>query len=225
MIKESFALLRPFTDSLSIAMWTKADPRPHDVCGALSVKEEASAEQIHGTKTSIVRDAIRYAPDADGLVTDKPGLALSVRWADCQSFIVYAPKPNVIGTLHAGWRGLNAGAIPEFFQVLRQEWNIVPEETFVAAGPSLCQRCARFTDPKRELPNIPSVFFQEKNVDLRGAADAQLFGLGILPDRLERHPDCTCCHPETYWTYRGGDREAVRVGQTNLLACALTVNS
>jgi len=221
MIKEPFVLFATFANRISVTLWNRADLQPHDVCGSLNIPEEAFAEQVHCIKTSIVRNAIRYAPGADGLATDKPGLALSVRWADCQSFIVYAPERNVVGTLHAGWRGLNAGAIPQFFQVMKQEWNIAPEEILVAAGPSLCQKCSEFTDPKRELPNVPSEFIRGKNADLRGAADAQLLTLGVLPKHLERHPDCTCCHAEKYWTYRGGDREAVKSGERNLLACVL----
>lgn len=221
MIRSPFSLFGPFSDRIAVAQWAKEDTRLHDVCGALQVNEEAFAEQVHGARTVIVRDAADRVPGADGLATDHPGLALSIRFADCQSFVVFAPERNAIGVLHAGWRGLTAGAIPEFFGTLKCEWNIHPKDTWVAAGPSLCQKCAAFSDPKRELPTISPAFIAGKTVDLRGAADAQLFALGLPPDHFERSPDCTCCHPETYWTYRGGDREAVQAGERNLLACAL----
>ncbi|MDD5041586.1 MAG: polyphenol oxidase family protein [Candidatus Peribacteraceae bacterium] len=221
MNRSPFSLFEPFRDRLIVGMWKKKDHQPHDICGTLGVKSAASAEQVHGAKTVIARGAVEYAPDADGLVTDHTGLALSVRWADCQAFVLYAPKKNVLGALHAGWRGLNAGAIPAFFAALKNEWDIDPEETYVAAGPSLCQKCAGFSDSERELPTIPPEFIAGKNVDLRGAADAQLLKLGLPPDHFERSPDCTCCNPGKYWTYRGGDREAVRNGGTNVLACVL----
>lgn len=233
MIRSPFPLFGPFSDQIEVVLWTKADRRPHDVCGTLEVSEEANAEQVHGNVTTVVRTAMQYAPGADGLLTDRIGLALSVRTADCQSFVVYAPSTNVIGVLHAGWRGLalyrseatgaglNAGAIPHFFETLRREWHIDPKDTWVAAGPSLCQKCAGFSDPERELPTVPSRFINGKHVDLRGAADAQLFTLGLPQAQFERSPDCTCCSPKTYWTYRGGDREEVKKGQRNLLACVL----
>jgi copper oxidase (laccase) domain-containing protein len=221
MIREPFALLRPFSNRLAVALWTKADPRPHDVCGVLQAQEEASAEQVHGNVTTVVREAVEYIEGADGLATDRIGLALSVRTADCQSFVVYAPDRNVAGVLHVGWRGLIAGAIPRFFQTLKEEWDIDPKETFVAAGPSLCEHCADFTDPTRTLPTLDAKFMNGKYVDLRGAAEEQLFTLGVRRDRFERHPDCTRCRPELYWTYRGGDREAVKSGETNLLGCVL----
>ncbi len=204
-----------------MVLWTKADAKPHDVRGMLDAEKEASAEQVHGARTAIMRDAIENAPGADGLATDRSGLALSVRWADCQSFIVYAPEDHVLGVLHVGWRGLNAGAIPAFFATLKEEWDIEPQDTYVAAGPSLCAKCAEFSEPARELPSIDPMFFDGRHVDLRGPADAQLLALGIPRDHLERMADCTCCDPETYWTYRGGDREAVKAGERNLLACVL----
>ncbi|ALM10451.1 MAG TPA: hypothetical protein DDX11_00515 [Candidatus Peribacter riflensis] len=221
MLRSPFSLFAPFPDRIGVVLWTKADARPHDVVGVLGANEEASAEQVHGAKTAVVRDAVQYAPGADGLMTDRIGLALSVRFADCQSFIVYAPLKHVIGVLHAGWRGLIAGAIPEFFAVLKKEWNVDPKDTWVAAGPSLCQKCAAFSDPEHELPTIPPEFITGNNADLRGAADAQFLELGIPRGHLERSTDCTCRNPGKYWTYRGGDREAVKAGERNLLACVL----
>jgi copper oxidase (laccase) domain-containing protein len=221
MTEQPFALFRQFSDHLKIVFFDKRDPRPHDVQGALKAMGEASAEQVHGAVTTIVRTPVEHAMGADGLVTDATMLALSVRSADCQSFVIYAPKQHVIGVLHVGWRGLQSGAIPALFSTLKGEWGIEPKETFVGAGPSLCQKCSAFSNPEMELPTIDRSFVDGRYADLRGAADAQLSTLGIPAPQRERHPDCTCCHPERYWTYRGGDRGAVKEGERNLLACVL----
>jgi copper oxidase (laccase) domain-containing protein len=159
--------------------------------------------------------------EADGMVTSAPGLALCIRWADCQNFIVYAPQRNVAGVLHAGWRGLQAGAIPAFFHTLEREWGILPADTIVGAGPSLCQRCSTFSRPAEELPSLYPRFFDANHADLQGAATDQLLALGVEARNIERHPDCTCCDPETYWTSRGGHREEVQAGRTNMLAVVL----
>jgi copper oxidase (laccase) domain-containing protein len=138
---------------------------------------------------------------------------------------VYAPEKHVTGVLHVGWRGIVAGAIAAFFERFEAEWNIEASQTLVAAGPSLCMRCAEFTDPRDELKadtlNIPSNFFDGRCADLQGIATAQFLSLGVLPDHIDRHPDCTRCRADFYWTYRGGDREAVQKGKTNVLACVL----
>lgn len=186
--------------------------------------------QVHGSRTIRVEQptggtekadlSAEALAQADGMVTDVANLPLVIRIADCQSFVVYEPRKRVLGALHAGWRGLVAGAIEEWFKALKNEYDINPENVWIAAGPSLCQTCAEFTDPKKELPGIDPRFFDGRLVDLRGVADAKLHALGVLSDRIERHPDCTRCHPEKYWSYRG-EKDAVLSGNHNLMVCSM----
>lgn len=116
---------------------------------------------------------------------------------------------------------MNVHIISSFFHTIHREWGILPQETFIWAGPSLCHSCAEFTNPLVELPNIDSQFFHDRHVDLQGAALQEFISIGVPEKHIERHPDCTCCHPKKYWTYRGGDREAVLQGKENILACTL----
>lgn len=182
-------------------------------------KNFVSLNQVHGNRTIVARVPSNRTEEADGVITDVPGLTLTLRTADCQSFMIYAPERNVVGLLHVGWRGLLNGAIPQFFVTLKKEFDIDAAETSIAAGPSLCQKCAEFTDPKKELPLIDLKFFDGRHVDLQGIADAELRTCGVLPSHIERHPDCTCCRSDIYWSYRGGDREAVLTGHTNVTTC------
>lgn len=217
-----FQLFQRFKDRLHVVLWTKVDGTPSDseVGRVLGTDRVAALYQIHGNRVIVVRDATARVEQADGLITDTPGLALTVRAADCQTFVVFTPDKNIVGFMHVGWRGLNAGIIPNFFAVLQREWGIAPTHVRVGAGPSLCARCAVFTNPCEELPNIDPVFFKGKHVDLQGYAESQLFSLGLPRAHFERIGACTACHPG-YWTYRGGDRDAVKQGSTNVLACVL----
>ena len=165
----------------------------------------AYLNQVHGKAIHVVSRPMHGTLDGDGLITATPGLALSVRWADCQAFAISAPKKNVIGLLHAGWRGMAAQAITAFYERLRREFGISPEETSVYAAPSLCLRCAEFTDPKRELPEHLHPFMHGRNVDLQAAAEAEFDALGIPKGNRERHPACTRCG-KGFWSYRKGEK-------------------
>ncbi len=221
MIRSPFALLRPFEDRLSVVLLTKED-RVHtdaEIAPILGDDRIASLHQVHGNRTITVDDVTSRTEQADGLITKTPDLWITSRSADCQTFLAYEPALHVLGILHAGWRGIVAEAIPAFFQALEESFHADARNVYVAAGPSLCQQCADFSDPARELPNVPASFVRDgKYVDLQGAATAQLLACGVQPDRFERSPDCTRCSPSAYWTYRGGDREEVRGGWTNVLA-------
>lgn len=221
MPQSPFHIFQTFPE-LSVVLWAKED--------RVNVRDNmqkyfgdrpfAMPHQVHGNRTIVTREPMMFSEDADGITTDQPDLTLAVLMADCQTFAIYAPQQKVIGVLHAGWRGLIKYAIPAFFETLQKEWHIAPRETFVAAGPSLCQNCAEFSDPVRELPDIDPKFFNGRLVDLRGIADAQLDRCGVPPTQRERHPDCTRCMPDHYWSYRGPDRERVREGWENMLTIA-----
>ncbi len=71
----------------------------------------ASVYQIHSPTAVIVNAAAPYAerPQADALVTAKPGLLLGIVTADCAPLLLADAEAGVIGAVHAGWRGAFAG--------------------------------------------------------------------------------------------------------------------
>lgn len=50
-------------------------------------------------------------PQADAMVTDRPGLALGILTADCTPVLFADRKAGVIGAAHAGWKGAFGGVI------------------------------------------------------------------------------------------------------------------
>lgn len=217
-----FLLLRQFEDQLDVCFLTREDDAgsDDDIARITNASALASLKQVHGNRAVIVHGNSRRIEQADALATNQQGLTLTIRFADCQNFIVYDPAKNVLCLIHAGWRGLAAGVIKEAFALLKSEWSIDPKDAYVVAGPSLCTKCAEFTDPLTEAPNL-AAFAEGKNIDLVRAADDELTLLGVPKENYERLSGCTCCSPEEYWTYRGGDREAVKAGKINCLAVTL----
>lgn len=216
MTSQPFTLFRPYSAKFQVSMFTKADDTMQQ--GAQRI---ARMKQPHGNRTVIAQDARENVPEADGQISVEKNLLLTVRWADCQNFVLYAPKHNVAGVLHAGWRGLHANAIPNFFTALQAHYNVLPKDVLIGAGPSLCMQCAEFSNPADELPNISAQYIQDKHVNLQQVATDQLQELGVPYDAIERLPDCTKCQNTTYWSYRGGHAQDVLSGRTNYLACLL----
>lgn len=223
MLRNPFALFQPFTDRLDIALLTKEDNvrMDEDVARAAGAGRVASVRQMHGDIVVLVREPTSRMIQADGMITDEKNLLLSIRMADCQTFVIYAPEKSVLGVMHVGWKSLKAGMIRSFFRALDGFFGVRPDEIFIGAGPSLCMKCAEFTDPERELEGTEGLILEGRRADLRGIADAQLEAVGVTADRRERMAGCTRCDPKTYWTYRGGDREKVIEGWTNVLCARL----
>ena len=69
--------------------------------------------QIHSATVLTVAEPWRReaAPRADGMVTDRPGIALGVLAADCAPVLFADAQAGVIGAAHGGWRGALTGVM------------------------------------------------------------------------------------------------------------------
>ena len=72
-----------------------------------------TAYQVHGTEVAVVDApwAPGEGPEADGMVTRTPGIALGVLTADCAPVLLADDEAGVMGVAHAGWRGAAAGIV------------------------------------------------------------------------------------------------------------------
>ena len=69
--------------------------------------------QIHSAKAVTVTEPweIGESPQADGLATALPGIALGLLTADCAPVLLADAEAGVIGAAHAGWRGALDGIV------------------------------------------------------------------------------------------------------------------
>lgn len=224
MIESPFQIFAPFQDRFSVRFFTKADSiaTDQDLSRHLQSSSIASLTQVHGNRTVFLKEPSSRIEQADAILTDQPDLWLSVRAADCQQLIVYVPKLNICGVIHAGWKGLKAEIIHTFLKELKETHAVRPADIFVGIGPSLCETCAEFTNPYEELEGLNTLFFNGKNANLCAIADSQLDQMQIPRSNRERMADCTKCMHATYWSYRGGDKEKVAQGWCNVFAIKLS---
>jgi YfiH family protein len=223
MLPSPFPLFHQFNNLLECTLLTKKDNASSDadLAKLTGVTKIVGLKQEHSNRAVRVSKPSSRLISADAVATDIPNLALSIRFADCQNAVIFAPDNGVICLVHAGWRGVRLKIMTSSYQLLKTEWNIRPEETFVGLGPSLCTVCADFTDPSTEAPELKA--FHRKNcIDLQSALDQELSDIGVPLAQRERMQECTRCSPETYFTYRGGDREAVQKGYTNCFTITLS---
>ena len=88
-----------------------AENRARAVAAVLPGAALVTVHQVHSAEVVTVSapwpDDQR--PQADALVTDRPGLLLGVLTADCAPVLLADAQAGVIGAAHAGWKGALAG--------------------------------------------------------------------------------------------------------------------
>lgn len=164
--------------------------------------------QIHSARAITATGPIDDAPQADALVTDTPGLALSILTADCQPVLFADTQAGVIGAAHAGWRGALDGVLGATVTAMEalgaQRANI-----HAVIGPTISQAAYEvgpefFEDFIAQDQECARFFAQGKGD--RMMFDLPAFGLHCLRDAGVGHAEwtrhCTYGDADRFYSYR-----------------------
>ncbi len=165
--------------------------------------------QVHSADVVTVTAPLTgAAPRADALVTNVPGLALSVLTADCQPVLMADIEASVIGAAHAGWRGALAGILENTVRAM-QALGARPERIVAVIGPTISQRAyevgPEFMDAVLAEDPAYDRFFaggagDRVQFDLPGFGLARLRAAGVAEASWTGH--CTYSDAERFFSYR-----------------------
>jgi len=214
--------------SLNLAFRAGDDPENvkanyNILCRALGITPDdiVCSNQVHGTHIRIAtRDdcvglfspaqwALAKAHQADGLLTQAPGVALMVFTADCVPILLHDPVKNVIGAVHAGWRGTAADIAGTAARKMESEFGCSPADIKAAIGPCISKCCyetdSDVTDALRvALPEAADDCLTRHGdkymVDLKEANHLFLTRAGLKDIMIS--DECTSCHSDKYWSHR-----------------------
>ena len=160
--------------------------------------------------------------DADGLVTDEPGLILATFYADCVPLYFVDPIHHAIGLSHSGWRGTVGRMGQHTIEVMRREFHSDPGEILAAVGPSICQDCYEVSEDvasafAKEFSGHECEILIEKGggkyqLDLWKSNEIVLRDAGILPEHLAVTNLCTCCNPNLLFSHRASHGKRGNLG-------------
>ncbi|MFN0014344.1 MAG: peptidoglycan editing factor PgeF [Saprospiraceae bacterium] len=176
-------------------------------CAALgfSPQKLVWSKQVHGAEV-LVATTPGGADGFDALVTQTPGLVLSVSVADCTPVLVFDPVCRVVAAVHAGWRGAAAGIVAKTLLVMAEQYGTRGADCLAYIGTCIdeCsfevgEEVADAFDPafKRYDPARARFF-----VDLKKNCSAQLLAGGLPAHHIETSPYSTVLHNKDYFSHR-----------------------
>lgn len=143
--------------------------------------------------------------NCDALVTDRPGVLLAIRTADCLPLLMADPIAGVIAAVHCGWRGAAAGIAANALARMVQ-LGADPRRIVAAAGPHICPHCFEVGDevaaqfPKEAILQG----YAKPHISLLDAVRLQLPGITVT-----EAPACSMESP-TYHSVRRQGRAMPR---------------
>lgn len=163
----------------------------------------ASLKQIHSSVTLMADRPTGCVGEGDALVTDQPGIAVSVRTADCFPILLVDARGQVVAAVHAGWRGTADHVVTEALRKM----GIAPRDVYAAIGPGIGACCYEVG------ADVARLFGRETagRIDLAEANRRQLLEAGVPDDRIEVLGACTYCDPDRFHSYRRDPKVAGRM--------------
>ncbi len=170
----------------------------------LEPEDLAFMNQVHGETMREISEPGAY-DDTDAIITQQPGIGLTVRTADCLPIMLYSPGANVIAAVHAGWRGTAEHIARKTAERLFTNHGAEADSTFVFIGAAAGGCCYEVGDEVAAL--FPERWTQRnegKNprLDLTGINQQQLLDVGIPEANIEVCGLCSIHEQHLLHSYR-----------------------
>jgi hypothetical protein len=150
--------------------------------------------------------------EADGLVTDIPGLPLVIFSADCIPVLLCDPVCQVVAACHCGWRGTALGMAHNTVEAMVQRYGCDPSNIRAAIGPGISRCCFETTE---DVPNAMVEAYGDEatlsidrlengkfKVDIKALVRLDLQRSGVPLAQIDCSQACTHCQPEHFWSHR-----------------------
>lgn len=161
---------------------------------------------------------------ADAILTDRPGVTLFMRFADCVPIFLFDPQRKVAGLAHAGWMGTVRGTVAAAVKAMQDCYHSRPQDILAGIGPSIAAhhyevgpevagqvRAAFGLDAAALLqPSPGSNGSGHMLFDLWAANRLLLERAGV--QQVEIAGVCTACHTEDWYSHRAEKGRTGRFG-------------
>ncbi len=189
----------------------------------LDLSQFVVMQQVHGDRIVVIDNADRplvpasspIPPEAyscDALVTDRPGVAIGVKTADCVPLFLVDRVRHVIAAVHAGWRGTALDISGQTVATLLALFSSRPDDILAAVGPAIGACCyevdAAVYQALYSYEAGGESFFRpraEKDrwmLDLAMVNRRQLEQRGVPPENIFSANQCTSCRSDSFYSHR-----------------------
>lgn len=175
--------------------------------------------QVHSANIAIVtRENYQETfENTDALVTNTPGILITVMSADCIPVLICDPVKKVVAAIHAGWRGTMAGIVSKTILHMQNHFQSDPADMIAGIGPGICQEKYEVGE---EVINATKAMYDtmdgllqfgnqpgKAHLDLWEANKRQLLKSGVKENAIEIAGVCTNSNPELFFSARRSANE------------------
>lgn len=102
-----------------------------------SPEQLVQIKQIHSAKVFKSDRPVDAVEEGDAITTDRHGLLLLMRFADCVPVLFFDPDNRAIAIAHAGWKGTLKGVVSQVVSTMGSHYGSLPENIIAGIGPAI----------------------------------------------------------------------------------------
>jgi YfiH family protein len=167
----------------------------------------ASLKQIHSSLALVADRPEGCVGEGDALLTQQPGVTVSVRTADCFPILLADLHHRVVAAVHAGWRGTAEQVTTNALNKMHVEFGAEPESVIAAIGPGIgpcCYEVGEEVARRFGMARAGRIDLAEENV-------RQLMRHGVPRGQITVARQCTFCNPAQFYSWRRDRNSAGRM--------------
>lgn len=175
-----------------------------------------TVKQVHGSEILVIDQPNPEVShfqrvESDAIITNQRNILLGILVADCFPVILYDHSKHVAAVIHLGWRGTAAGLLERTVMAMREIFDCQAVDISAAIGPGIAAHNYEVDRPVRDLFRQGTGHWQRIatevrlghwQLDLQKSIALQLDAAGIDRAAIDTVAECTCCHKETFFSYR-----------------------
>jgi YfiH family protein len=189
---------------------------------------------VHGNDVARVtrQNNGAWVERVDGIVTNEPGCALTMNYADCAPIFLYDPINQAIGLGHAGWQGAVKDLPGAMVRTMQAEFGSDPGALVAGIGPCIGPCCYEVGEPvinavRETFTAAESLLVDpphgrppfspggRPHFDLPRANRRNLESAGV--QHIEVAGFCTACRTDLFYSHRAERGKTGRFGAIFIL--------
>ena len=190
------------------------------------------AHLVHNADVARVTQANNgsWLSRVDGIITNEPGCALTMNYADCTPIFLYDPEHHAIGLGHAGWQGAIKDLPGAMVRAMQSEFGSDPAALQAGIAPCIGPCCYEIDEPvisavKNAFADWESLLIKQgssstanhrPHLDLPEANRRNLQRAGVVD--IELSGLCTACRTDLFFSHRAEAGKTGRFGTIFILA-------
>lgn len=173
--------------------------------------------QVHGDKVVVTdgrtdRSPLSSSPvQCDAVVTAEKRVVIGIRTADCVPILLVDRVRQVVGAVHAGWKGTSLHIAAKTIGVMKDRFSSRPEDILAAIGPAVGPCCYQVDErviSSSEGDRDWESAFQRCPEDGRWMLDLplanrlQMMRMGLPLENISGTGMCTSCRTDLFFSHR-----------------------